>query len=88
MKRDCNGKSIEIIEGHYLEVVVLLYLILLFGLGILKEHVITKFNNTLTLSFCCLDSGRSVVLHCRDENGSLKVENSYHIPEIIQAPGL
>ena len=26
LKRDCNGKCIEWIEGHYLEVVVLLYL--------------------------------------------------------------
>ena len=26
LRRDCNGKCIEIIEGHYLEVVVLLYL--------------------------------------------------------------
>ena len=25
LRRDCNGKCIEIIEGHYLEVVVLLY---------------------------------------------------------------
>ena len=25
LKRDCNGKCIELIEGHYLEVVVLLY---------------------------------------------------------------
>ena len=25
LKRDCNGKCIERIEGHYLEVVVLLY---------------------------------------------------------------
>ena len=25
LRRDCNGKSIKIIEGHYLEVVVLLY---------------------------------------------------------------
>ena len=24
LRRDCNGKCIEIIEGHYLEVVVLL----------------------------------------------------------------
>ena len=24
LKRDCNGKCIELIEGHYLEVVVLL----------------------------------------------------------------
>ena len=26
LRRDCNGKCIEIIEGHYLEVVVLLYM--------------------------------------------------------------
>ena len=26
LRRDCNGKCIEIIEGHYLEVVVLLYI--------------------------------------------------------------
>ena len=26
LKRDCNGKSIEWIEGHYLEVVVPLYI--------------------------------------------------------------
>ena len=25
LKRDCNGKCIELIKGHYLEVVVLLY---------------------------------------------------------------
>ena len=25
-RRDCNGKCIEMIEGHYLEVVVLLYM--------------------------------------------------------------
>ena len=24
LRRDCNGKCIEVIEGHYLEVVVLL----------------------------------------------------------------
>ena len=27
LRRDYNGKSIEIIEGHYLEVVVLLYML-------------------------------------------------------------
>ena len=26
LKRDCNGKCTELIEGHYLEVVVLLYI--------------------------------------------------------------
>ena len=39
LKRDCNGKCIEWIEGHYLEVVVLLYI------GLDKQNFPRKFVN-------------------------------------------
>ena len=34
-RRDCNGKCIELIEGNYLEVVVLLYIIVVAPRGVM-----------------------------------------------------
>ena len=52
LRRDCNGKCIEIIEGHYLEVVVLLYLhdMRFVDFDFLKPHYISHIMEYVSLS--------------------------------------
>ena len=42
LKLDCNGKCIERIEGHYLEVVVLLYIECLLGRSVIFWGILTS----------------------------------------------
>ena len=54
LKRDCNGKCIERIEGHYLEVVVLLYI----KIWAMHVHLLSSSGeSTVTIQKGDLDRG-------------------------------